>query len=212
MTDVHTPYTLSNWLNYLSHAEIDFLAKLARGLDDSPIVVNIGAGGGTSGLTFRSVRPDLFLVTCDVTQEANPLGSLESERAILEAAGLLDYGHYRPVHGDSKIIGQRWEEILPGQRPSMVFVDGDHSYDGCTGDIAVWWPLLKSGGVMAVHDYRKLENFKNHFPEMAISIDVVHKLVKPYPGVDTGVEDTLYTYSDAEILGVVDSLIAFKKK
>lgn len=34
-----------------------------------------------------------------------------------------------------------------------VFVDGDHSYQGCSRDMAAWWPKLKPGGWMSGHDY-----------------------------------------------------------
>lgn len=35
----------------------------------------------------------------------------------------------------------------------LVFIDGDHSYDGVITDIYAWWPKLKRNGVMAGHDY-----------------------------------------------------------
>lgn len=36
---------------------------------------------------------------------------------------------------------------------SFIYLDGDHSYEGCKADIAAWWPKLKKGGVMAGHDF-----------------------------------------------------------
>lgn len=35
----------------------------------------------------------------------------------------------------------------------LVFIDGDHSYEGAGGDVAAWWPTLRPGGIMAGHDY-----------------------------------------------------------
>jgi predicted O-methyltransferase YrrM len=35
----------------------------------------------------------------------------------------------------------------------MVYIDGDHSYQGCKADIKFWWPKLAPGGIMAFHDY-----------------------------------------------------------
>lgn len=35
----------------------------------------------------------------------------------------------------------------------FVFVDGDHSYEGCLADIRAWLPLVRDGGVIAGHDY-----------------------------------------------------------
>jgi predicted O-methyltransferase YrrM len=36
---------------------------------------------------------------------------------------------------------------------SAVFIDGDHSYESCRDDIAAWLPKVRSGGILAGHDY-----------------------------------------------------------
>jgi hypothetical protein len=35
-----------------------------------------------------------------------------------------------------------------------VFIDGDHSYQGCSADIDAWWPKIRKGGILSGHDYR----------------------------------------------------------
>jgi hypothetical protein len=35
----------------------------------------------------------------------------------------------------------------------FVFVDGDHTYEGCTADLQAWWPKLRDGGTMAGDDF-----------------------------------------------------------
>jgi len=35
----------------------------------------------------------------------------------------------------------------------LVFVDGDHSYNGAHTDIVAWWPKVRPGGILAGHDY-----------------------------------------------------------
>jgi hypothetical protein len=35
----------------------------------------------------------------------------------------------------------------------FVYIDGDHSYEGAKRDILAWAPKVKSGGVLAGHDY-----------------------------------------------------------
>ena len=35
----------------------------------------------------------------------------------------------------------------------LIFIDGDHSYEGCHGDIEAWWPKIRPGGIMMGHDY-----------------------------------------------------------
>lgn len=35
----------------------------------------------------------------------------------------------------------------------LVFIDADHSYDGCRADIRAWYPKIKPGGWIGGHDY-----------------------------------------------------------
>ena len=37
----------------------------------------------------------------------------------------------------------------------FVYIDGEHSYEAVSDDIACWWPKVKSGGVMAGYDYNE---------------------------------------------------------
>ena len=39
------------------------------------------------------------------------------------------------------------------QSLDFVFIDADHSYEGCRDDIAAWLPKVKPGGLMSGHDY-----------------------------------------------------------
>lgn len=47
--------------------------------------------------------------------------------------------------------------MLTGNLFDMVFIDGDHSYEGCLLDIQTWLPLVKPGGWICGHDYDKPE-------------------------------------------------------
>ena len=35
---------------------------------------------------------------------------------------------------------------------NVIFIDGDHSYEGCKADIDNWYPQMVVGGVMLFHD------------------------------------------------------------
>ncbi|CAD7924622.1 unnamed protein product [Amoebophrya sp. A25] len=35
----------------------------------------------------------------------------------------------------------------------LIFLDGDHSYEGVKRDVLAWWPRVRSGGVLAGHDF-----------------------------------------------------------
>lgn len=36
--------------------------------------------------------------------------------------------------------------------PDILFIDGDHSYEGCGADIVAWYPWMNTGGIIFFHD------------------------------------------------------------
>jgi predicted O-methyltransferase YrrM len=56
-----------------------------------------------------------------------------------------------PVRMDSVSAAKMFAD--KGVRFDFVFVDADHSYAGCAGDIDAYLPLVRAGGVIAGHDY-----------------------------------------------------------
>jgi len=36
----------------------------------------------------------------------------------------------------------------------LVYIDGDHTFEGCSKDIEVWYPKVKAGGFLMGDDYR----------------------------------------------------------
>jgi predicted O-methyltransferase YrrM len=69
----------------------------------------------------------------------------------------------------------------------LIFVDGDHSYAGCKADIEAWLPFVKKGGVMAFHDFGSRAS-----------------------GVTQAIFETIKANRFAEIVGVANTIIAFK--
>jgi len=96
-------------------------------------------------------REDLTLHTVDIQGRGHPLGSLESERNAFALAGLSDQLGVRwfQHEGDSKIVGNEWTD----DKVTLVYVDGNHTYEGVRGDIAAWKPHVKRWGYMVFHDY-----------------------------------------------------------
>lgn len=80
----------------------------------------------------------------------------------------------------------------------MVFVDGDHSYEGCLADLSSWTPHIRHCGVVVVHDYRK--------SDVPLNRNGPHP--KPWPGVDRAVDEFFESVAHSKSERV-DSLIAF---
>lgn len=138
--------------------ELTLLQTLAKKSVMSPVVVlNIGSGAGTSGLAFAECRRDLVLHTVDITDEPHPRGCLDSERVWIRGAELGDKWNksWFQHHMSSLDLAKIWEEKTNSQIIDILFVDGDHTYEGCKGDILGFYPYVREGGFILVHDYDK---------------------------------------------------------
>ena len=56
-----------------------------------------------------------------------------------------------------RIRSERAARCFDPRSLDFVFVDGDHTDEGCAADIRNFLPLVKSGGILAGHDYGDFE-------------------------------------------------------
>lgn len=59
----------------------------------------------------------------------------------------------------------------------FVFIDADHSYEGCKGDIEAWLPKIRKGGFISGHDYENPD-----FPAWGVKKAVEEKFGTPEKG------------------------------
>lgn len=64
---------------------------------------------------------------------------------------------------DEQIIAQIEEPL------DFVYIDGDHSYDGCKADLETYSVLLKPSGILMGHDYLGREGVKQAVDEYALA-------------------------------------------
>ena len=153
-----TSENLRDAFGYLYPEELPYLKELVRGIETSPaVVLNIGAGAGTSGLAFAESREDMILHTCDVTNDPSPFGCLASERDWMGWAnldhkwGISWFQHHMSSHNLDDI----WAEITGFQTIDLLFIDGDHTYEGAKEDMYGFFPYVRMGGLIIIHDYDK---------------------------------------------------------
>lgn len=53
------------------------------------------------------------------------------------------------IRGDSSKVAGMWDKA---RKIDVLFIDGDHSYEGCKADIDSWYPHMAKNGVMLFHD------------------------------------------------------------
>jgi len=110
-------------------SEFGELLRLIRRMKPS-IIVEIGAGEGGATYGLRLAAPGATVVSIDMDKEvATILGDSHAPATVAALRRLL---HARPV--------------------DVLFIDGDHSYEGVRADFEMYAPLVRSGGIVAFHD------------------------------------------------------------
>lgn len=142
----------------------------------------IGVSQGRFTMFLCAVMHDLQMIAVDRWEE-------QPEHKTEGWVGWDHEGHYRRfktnceqyfpervnvVRGDSVSAA---ENIEDGSL-DFVFIDADHSYEGCARDIAAWAPKVRSGGMISGHDYNMkwpgvVKSVDEYFPGKKISHDSV---------------------------------------
>jgi Methyltransferase domain len=88
-----------------------------------------------------------------------PIVSLDVDRAALEEAARL--ASERGVADRLLLVRGTAEQLFrvaPALRPSLVFLDGDHSRRGVARDLRALEPRVPAGGLLLFHDYHDARN------------------------------------------------------
>jgi predicted O-methyltransferase YrrM len=130
----------------LSMGEKETLFQLAQNGGGEGAIVNIGNFlGGSSIILAKASKLDnrekvysFDLDSYSFSQEMYKLNDVE------------DWIIFERKH--SLVAAGEWK-TQNNQAVRLLFIDGDHSYEGCKNDILAWTPYLVPGGIIAIHDY-----------------------------------------------------------
>ena len=164
----------SNQLNHgvasLQLDEAALLYRLARNVETGP-VAEIGRFRGGSTVIFSSALPEgVELWSYDVNDQLD-----DQLRAALERLRLGHNVHL--VVGDSRTVEP------PPAPLELLFVDGDHSYEGAKADFDRWGAFVRSGGHLLFHDAVDTGGYGNVYPGVARAVAEVGAGWERRPGV-----------------------------
>jgi len=157
----------SNQLNHgVASLQIDeaaLLFRLARDIERGP-VAEIGRFKGGSTVVFASALPEgveLWSYDFHVALRPDmPGADLDEE---LRAA-LVRFGLDSKVH--LLVADSRTAEPPPGEL-ALLFIDGDHSYEGAKADFDRWSAFVRPGGHVLLHDAVDTGGYGNVYPGVA---------------------------------------------
>jgi predicted O-methyltransferase YrrM len=138
-----------------SRSERDLLASFAAG---KRRIVEIGVAQGVTTKRLRAaMAPEGELWAVD-PYVPNRLGLRFSELIARGEVSAVENGTVRWLRTTGADAAATWlREGRPA--PELVFIDGDHSWQGVAGDWEAWSPLLAPGGLIGLHDSRSVPKF-----------------------------------------------------
>jgi predicted O-methyltransferase YrrM len=163
----------ANQLNHgVASLQIDeaaLLYRLARDAKNGPFA-EIGRFKGGSTFVFASALPDgVELWSYDLHLALRP----DMPGAALDAElqdALERYGLAHKVHlevADSHTVDP------PAEPLELLFVDGDHSYEGARADYERWSAFVGPQGHLLFHDAVDSGRYGNHYPGVARAVTEV---------------------------------------
>jgi len=127
-------------------------------LEPGEIYLEIGVDEGRSFTTASYYAKDgVWIIGVDYIdptarhQYMNiQLGHFPNGQSLIQLGATRGY-----MHVDAKMFASLWTKPI-----SLLFIDGDHSYEGVSMDSLLWEPLVKKGGTILYHDIDHPDVFK----------------------------------------------------
>lgn len=170
----------------LTVTERILLYRLGKNLPDGSILVEIGSyHGGSSRFLAHAAETNNSILFCVDTWKSDAM-TIDHKDTYDEFTRNMSglFQHVVPLRGYSSEIAQDFDREI-----DLLFIDGDHSYDGCQADVLAWFPHLAKGAVMVFHDYSWAKGVRR----------VVEDMVKPMQITEgTLVHGTYFTKVDPQ--------------
>lgn len=118
------------------------------------VILEIGtANGGTFFLFSRVASPDGVLISVDLPSGRFG-GGYPEWRIPLYKSFATHNQQISLIRKDSHALStlRAVRAVLEGRRLDLLFIDGDHTYEGVKKDFQMYSPLVRKGGIVAFHD------------------------------------------------------------
>lgn len=146
--------------------EILALARQVQALSPR-VVVEIGTfTGGTFFIWCAMAEPTATLISLDLPGGIHGGGYPAWKKYLYRSFGQPEQKvHFMRADSHQPASLNELRQLLNGKMIDFLFIDGDHTYEGVKKDFNMYAPLVRPGGIIAMHDIAK------HPPELNCDVD-----------------------------------------
>ncbi len=116
--------------------------KYLADLPGNPLILDFGTGWGKLVISIALACPQAEIYTFDPSRYNKDTYEVEIRKILIDHLG-TDL-HFEMT--DS--FKHQWNKLL-----DVLSIDSDHSYEVTKFEIEKYWPFVKSGGLILMHDY-----------------------------------------------------------
>jgi len=127
-------------------AEIIRLCELIEKTRPQRICEIGAADGGTTCLFAQVVAPDATLISVDLSFSRSRQSAVKRFARFGQKLFCLQADSHRAE------TLEKVQRCLGGQQLDVLFIDGDHSYEGVSADFNLYSSLVRDGGIIILHD------------------------------------------------------------
>lgn len=136
-------------------AHDEFAALYARVMAQKPqIVLEIGTcHGGSLYCWCQAADPQATLISLDLPGGEYGGGYHPAREKLYRRFAQPGQAlHLMRGNSHEEAARQKVMDVLQGRQIDFLFIDGDHSYEGVKKDYEMYRPLVRAGGLVALHD------------------------------------------------------------
>ena len=98
-----------------------------------------------------------YLVDIWQPQSSETYNDIANVATEVQISNLKDTIHQLSSHWNRiriiQLLSSEASRLFDLESLDFVYLDANHSYEGCKKDLELWYPKIKTGGVIAGHDY-----------------------------------------------------------
>jgi len=121
-------------------------------------IVEIGSYQGESTEIFaKHFKKVIAIDPWQNGYDKNDIASYHCSMSIVESAfdeRMKKYNNVEKIKNYSHLSVNDFDD----ESVDIVYIDGDHTFEGCKRDIECWLPKIKKSGFLSGHDYYKSRN------------------------------------------------------